>query len=132
MADLTRRSILRLGALTPLAALFAGLPKGSDLQLVAPAEAHVVAPITATEIAARHAEAQQVLNAPFERLTLEVVVRRGETIVERWTTSPFAALEVRSERLHGLDVGDGHYRLRGFKFSPSFDANALADFGPRR
>ena len=111
--DLTRRSLLRLAALTPLATLLGGLPKAAEAILVTPAKVEIVQALPLDDV-----------RSP---LFLDVVLRRGDRVLERWTTTPFAGLDVRHfsrpapEEEYRYLAPEEAYRHLGFTFSPRFE-----------
>jgi hypothetical protein len=106
MSDISRRTILKLGALTPLFALAKSLG-GAEAALVTPATVEVFQP--------------HEIPAELERLYLDVVIRKGDRVIERYTTTPFAGLTMAAP----AEARDGKYALTGFSFSPRFVTTRL-------
>lgn len=120
MSELTRRSLLKVGALTPLLTLFGKLdPAPAEVILATEADLRVIE----KEVAAPAPE----LGMSTDPLWLSVRVMRGDKQVRAYQTSVYAGVEYRSSRMRAevdsMTTMDGgrRYRLTGFKFEPRFE-----------
>lgn len=105
LTDFSRRSILKLAALTPLAILLRGVGD-SEAVLSEPAKVVLAQPAD--------------LKALTGDLRIDVVIRRGTDVIQIWTTTPFAGLEVDTQQ---HPIASDRYQLLGFKFSPKVAAD---------